>query len=218
MLRTSAPSRVTVHRGHRLCCDVSAATASSAVSCVTADQKEIQQAIANPVSADSAKSAAGTQPREATAIGYIDGRRAGLIFARIKQLGDTASELANTRRIASLVEMIVPYESGTLRPIGSTVEQGDLVISFYSNLLASSGKLSTGVSLLLNQQAFGCGSASVNLKLVSEIAIAKQAAATESDCEDSSAVLELPPELSRRRDGWLDDSPADLPSLARASG
>lgn len=218
MLRTSAPSRVTVHRGHRMCCDVSAASASVAVSIVTADQTGVEQTIANPVSADSAKLAACDSPLEVTAVGYIDGRRAGLIFARVKQLGEAAPELANARRIASLVELIVPYESGTLRPIGSTLEQGDLVISFYSNLLASSGTLSTGVSLLLNRQAFGCGSAPVDLKLVSELSIAKQAVAAETNCEDSCAVLELPPELSRRRDGWLEDNTADAPSLARASG
>jgi len=218
MLRSSAPSRVTIHRGHRMCSDVSSASASGAVSGVTADQAEFQQAIANPASADSAKPQAGAQPLEATAVGYIDGRRAGLIFARIKQLGETAPELANARRIASLVELIVPYESGTLRPIGSTLEQGDLVISFYSNLLASSGTLNTGVSLLLNRQAFGCGSASVDLKLVSELAIAKQAVETDSVCDDSEAMLELPAEFSRRREGWLEDNTTDAPVLARASG
>lgn len=220
MLRTSAPSRVTVHLSHRLSSEASTASASAAVSDVTADQAVSLHSNAKAVSADSMHAPACVQSLEATAVGYVDGRRAGLIFARIKHLGKTAPELANARRIASLVELIVPYESGTLRPIGSTLEQDDLVISFYSNLLASSANLSTGVSLLLNRQAFGCGSASVDLQLVSELAIAKQAAAqSEAECEDSSAVLELPPELSRRREGWLEETSAtDAPALARASG
>ncbi|MEZ6132955.1 MAG: hypothetical protein R3C59_30155 [Planctomycetaceae bacterium] len=100
---------------------------------------------------------------------FTDGRKSGLMLLKVSGIDLQKFPAVILQQPQTLAEVVLPGEALCLCPMGAGISDGHLVLSFYSSLLAATGTLPRTVCLILEPTAFERPTASVPVKLISEV-------------------------------------------------